>query len=104
MDYNVYVTIDAEIKINEIVNYLINVLKNKQAATTFLNEFEIIKEYLKKSASVTKLCDNKNLKCYGYRRINFKTQKYFVLYRINDLNVYVDEIFHELQDFEKKFL
>lgn len=34
-----------------------------------------------------------------YRRINFQQHRYFMLYRIENDVVYVDDIFHELQDY-----
>lgn len=37
-----------------------------------------------------------------YRRINFLNHRYFMLYRIADNVVFVDNIFHELQDYENK--
>ena len=36
----------------------------------------------------------------GYRRINFLSHRYFMLYRIKGSLVIIDNIFHELQDFE----
>ncbi len=49
-----------------------------------------------------KLCDNPKLRVLGYRRINFLSHRYFMLYRIENDTVYVDNIFHELQDYENK--
>lgn len=49
-----------------------------------------------------KLCDNPKLRVLGYRRINFLSHRYFMLYRIENNIVYVDNIFHELQDYENK--
>ena len=37
-----------------------------------------------------------------YHRINFLNHRYFMLYRIVDDIVFVDNIFHELQDYENK--
>ena len=37
-----------------------------------------------------------------YRRINFLKHRYFMLYRLEDDLVIVDNIFHELQDYENK--
>lgn len=37
-----------------------------------------------------------------YRRINFLNHRYFMMYRIIDDKVFVDNIFHELQDYENK--
>ena len=35
-------------------------------------------------------------------RNNFLSHRYFMLYRIENDTVYVDKIFHELQDYENK--
>lgn len=40
----------------------------------------------------------------GYRRINFKSHRYFMLYRVEEDKVYVDNIFHELQDYENRLI
>lgn len=53
-------------------------------------------------AGSLKFCDNPKLKALGYRRINFLSHRYFMLYRIESDTVYVDNIFHELQDYENK--
>ena len=53
-------------------------------------------------AGSLKLCDNLKLRELGYRRIIFLFHRYFMLYRIENDIVYVDNIFHELQDFENK--
>ena len=53
-------------------------------------------------AGSLKKCDNPKLRELGYRRINFLSHRYFMLYRIEDDVVYVDNIFHELQDYENK--
>ena len=53
-------------------------------------------------AGSLKLCDNLKLRELRYRRINFLFYRYFMLYRIENDIVYVDNIFHELQDFENK--
>ena len=40
----------------------------------------------------------------GYRRINFKFHRYFMLYRVEEDMVYADNIFHELQDYENRMI
>ena len=55
-------------------------------------------------------CENRQVICgtyleiavLGYHRINFLSHRYFMLYRIENNTVYVDNIFHELQDYESK--
>ena len=55
-------------------------------------------------ASSLNVCDNPRLQSLGYRRINFQQHRYFMLYRIENDVVYVDDIFHELQDYENRMI
>jgi len=67
-----------------------------------ISDFDATVEKLKVAAGGLKLCDNPRLKALGYKRINFQTHRYFMMYRIEGRDVYVDNIFHELQDYESK--
>ncbi|SFU43735.1 type II toxin-antitoxin system RelE/ParE family toxin [Butyrivibrio sp. INlla21] len=102
MDYKVYITSDAEEDLNQFISYLLYEKKSEQAASNLLNDFEATKLSLSKVAGSLKLCNNSHLKALGYRRINFLSHRYFMLYRVQKKNVFVDRIFHELQDFENK--
>ena len=59
---------------------------------------------LKNVAGSLKLCDNEQLRKQCYRRINFLSHRYFLIYRIVDDTVFVDNIFHEMQDYENKMM
>ncbi len=102
MDYKIVITKDAEEDLDRYVRYLLYDKKNEQAASNLLDDFEATKKALAKTAGIIRICDNPNLKMQGYRRINFLSHRYFMLYRIADKIVYVDNIFHELQDYENK--
>lgn len=102
MDYKVVVTSDAEDDLERFVNYLIFEKKNIQAAENVLNDYDATIESLKHVAGSLRLCDNPKLHQLKYHRINFLNHKYFMLYRIQDNVVFVDSIFHELQDYENK--
>ena len=78
--------------------------KSKQAAKNFLDDFEATIQSLESIAGSLKLCDNPRLKELGYRRINFFSHRYFMMYRIVEDIVFIDNIFHELQDYENKML
>jgi hypothetical protein len=43
-------------------------------------------------------------KKYGYRRINFLSHNYFMMYRLEGNVAVVDNIFHDLQDYENKMM
>ena len=75
-----------------------------QVATNVFDDFEETIKKLKNVASSLKVCDNPRLQSLGYRRINFQQHRYFMLYRIENDVVYVDDIFHELQDYENRMI
>ena len=102
MDYRVVVTKDAEDDLDRFVKYLIFEKESMQAAQNVLNDYDATIESLKHAAGSLKLCDNPRLRQLEYRRINFLNHRYFMLYRIVDNVVFVDNIFHELQDYENK--
>lgn len=102
MDYKVVVTRDAEENLERFIKYLIIEKESMQAAENVLNDYDVTSESLKHVAGSLKLCDNPKLRQLEYRRINFLNHRYFMLYRIVDNVVFVDNIFHELQDYENK--
>jgi plasmid stabilization system protein ParE len=102
MDYDVQLTEDAEYDLDNYLSYLMFVKKSEQASKNFLEDFEETKNALWQVAGSLKLCENSRLRTEGYRRINFLSHRYFMLYRVvNDVAI-VEHIFHELQDFENK--
>lgn len=104
MTYEVVLTKDAENDLDNFIQYLLFEKHSKQAATNVLQDFDNTKRSLEKIASSLKLCDNLRLRKLGYRRINFERHRYFMLYRIEGERIIVDNIFHELQDFEGKMI
>ena len=104
MAYKVVITEDAQADLDRFINYLIFDKNSKQAGSNVLEDFKATIDTLSFVAGSLKYCDNRKLKENGYRRINFMSHKYFMLYRIEDERVIVDNIFHELQDYENKML
>lgn len=102
MGYRVVVTKDAEDDLDRFIKYLILEKESMQAAQNVLNDYDATIESLKHVAGSLKLCDNPRLRQLEYRRINFLNHRYFMLYRIVDNVVFVDNIFHELQDYENR--
>ena len=102
MDYKVVITSDAQEDLEQFIKYLILEKESMQAVENVLNDYDATIESLKYVAGSLKLCDNPRLRQLGYRRINFLNHRYFMLYRIVDDVVVVDNIFHELQDYENK--
>ncbi len=65
-----------------------------------MEDAEGTKLRLSRVAGSLKLCEAPKLRDLGYRTIHFKQHNYFMLYRIENNIVYVDSIYHDLQDFE----
>ncbi|HJD41412.1 MAG TPA: type II toxin-antitoxin system RelE/ParE family toxin [Candidatus Mediterraneibacter quadrami] len=104
MEYKVIVSEEAEADLDRYIRYLFAVKRNEQAARNVLEDFEATVKALKNVAGSLKLCDNEQLRKQGYRRINFLSHRYFLIYRIVDDTVFVDNIFHEMQDYENKMM
>lgn len=102
MDYRVYVTDDAYADLDRCIYYLLFVKRNEQAARSVMQDFEETKERLAFMAGSIKVCSDHRLRELGYRRINFQSHRYFMLYRVEGDTVVVDNIFHELQDYQNK--
>ena len=102
MDYKIKITADAQEDLEAIIQYLLFEKKNGQAAGNVLDDFENTKNLLKQAAGSLKQCENPRLAELGYRRINFMSHKYFMMYRIEGDTVIIDNIFHALQDHENK--
>ena len=104
MEYKVVITSDAEADLEGFIRYLLFEKRSEQTVTNLLNDFEVTKRSLSRTAGSLKLCDNPKLKALGYRRINFLSHRYFMLYRLEGMDAIVDNIFHELQDYENNMI
>lgn len=102
MDYRIVVTENAEMDLDNFVQYLLFIKQNEQAAKNLMDDFDSTLRSLESVAGSLKLCDNPRLKEEGYRRINFLEHRNFILYRVERDVVYIDSIFHELQDYESR--
>lgn len=103
MDYKVVLTTDAENDFDRLIQYLLFEKRNEQPAKNLLNDFELTKQNLERIAGSLRYCSNPKLKELGYKRINFISHRYFLLFRIDGKTAIVDNIFHELQDYENNF-
>lgn len=88
MDYKIILMQNAENDCDSFITYLLFKKKSEQAAISLLNDFEATKVSLPNVARSIKICDNPKLRELGYRRINFFSNRYFMLHRIEDDTVY----------------
>ncbi len=102
MEYKVVITSDAEEDLDRFIRYLLFAKQNPQAAASVLNDFEETKQILSRIAGSMQSCENPRLNALGYRKMHFQRHRYFMLYRIENNLAVVDNVFHELQDYENK--
>lgn len=99
MVYKVIIMPPAKRRLDMYVNYTIEKLKNRQAAKAILADARTTKKRLSIMADSFKICEDPLLKKYEYRKIMFERHKFLMIYRIQDNQVIVDGMFHELQDY-----
>ena len=101
--FNVIISPKALFQLNSYIDYLQYTLLNDQAAYNVWQDALETREQLSRIAGSLKSCTHPMLKKNGYRAISFMRHRYIMLYRIEDTTVYVDSIYHQLQDYENTF-
>lgn len=104
MDYKLIITEHAEELLDRIVSYILYQLKNNQAAIHLLDEIEKIYVRLTENPYQFAKCQDNYLKMKNYYEAVVPDMRYLVIYRIDDDKVYILGIFHELENYSKKFL
>jgi len=100
MNYEVIITERAKALLDSIINYILLRFNNEQAALNVMDDAENTKVRLSHVAGSLRLCEDSRLRDLGYRTIHFRYHRYFMLYRIEDGTVYVDGVYHDLQNDE----
>ena len=100
---NVVISPKALSQLNNYIDYLQYTLLNEQAANNVWQDALETRGRLSKVANSLKFCAHPQLKKNGYRAISFIRHRYLMLYRIEGTTVYVDAIYHQLQDYENIF-
>lgn len=100
--YDVIFTDIAEKQLLDIFYYILLELENEQAAWSIEKDAKETIKRLSHIAGSLKLCEDPRLRSLRYRTIHFKHHKYFMLYRIESNKVYVDAVYHDLQNFENR--
>lgn len=101
--FNVVISPKALTQLNDYIDYLQYTLLNEQAAYEVWQDALETRDQLSRVAKSLKFCSHPQLQKYGYHIIHFLRHRYLMLYRIEDCTVYVDAIYHQLQDYENFF-
>ena len=101
--FDVIISPKARSQLNDYIDYLQYTLLNDQAAYNLWQDALDTQEHLSKVAGSLKFCTHPQLEENGYHTINFMRHHYLMIYRIEGTTVYVDAIYHQLQDYESTF-
>ena len=102
MVYELIISERADELINRLTAYLLNHLKNPDAAAHFLDELESIYDRLIDNPYQIPDSPDEYLFLRGYREALFETMQYKVIYRIDNRKVLIVGVFHTLEDYRRK--
>ena len=102
MVYNLILTDRADELIVERVNYLIKKLKNPQAATHLLDGISGIYDRLEDNPYQFPDSKHSYLLRRGYKEAYIPDMDYKIVFRIDDRDVYIVGLFHDLENYVPK--
>ncbi|MPW25780.1 type II toxin-antitoxin system RelE/ParE family toxin [Alkalibaculum sp. M08DMB] len=104
MKYKLTITERAEELLDHILNYIVNQLKNPQAASNLMNEIEHIFDNLECSPEMYAYSEDIFLKSREYRKVVVPHYDYVIIFRIDDdsRTVYIVGFFHDLELYKNK--
>lgn len=101
--YNVTVSPWASSQLDNCIDYIHYVLLNGTAAESLYQDALETLRRLSYVAESLQYCSEPILKKHGYRIINFQRHQYFMLYRVEGTDVYVEAVYHQSQNYAKDF-
>ena len=89
--------------LDDYIAYLLFEKKSEQAAKNLIMDARESKDKQLNVAESLRYCNDEDLKRLGYRPIFFIKHNYLYIYRVDDNKVYIEAIYHQLQDYENLF-
>ena len=102
MLYKLVISERAEMHIDNILDYFVNILKNPGAARAIIADIEEAYSRLEYMAESFRYCNDSYLAGRGYRKIMLSRHDYLILYRVVDDEVQIGGVFHMLQNYAHK--
>ena len=102
MIYNLTVTDKAEELLDNLIYYLVECLKNKQAGRHLMSMLENVYKQLEENPFVYKECDDPYLNGLGYREAIVPEMNYIVIFEVDDDEVTILGFFHQLENYSLK--
>ena len=104
MAYNLIITDRADELIDSRVFYIINKLKNIQAAGHLLDGISEVYDCLEENPYQFSESKDDYLRRRGYREALISDMQYKIIFRIEESTVYVVGLFHDLEDYPSKVM
>lgn len=101
--YEVVIAPKALAQLESYIDYIQYTLMNEQAASEVWQDAIELREHLTRIAGSIGLCSHPRLREMAYRATPFLRHRYVMLYRLTGNTVYVDAVYHQLQDYENTF-
>ena len=102
MHYKLIISERAELHIDNILDYVVNTLKNPSAAKAILCDIEEAYNRLEYMAETFGYCNDNYLAYHGYRKTALSGHDYLILYRVKGNEVYISGVFHMREDYARK--
>ena len=102
MAYNLIITDRADELIDSRVFYIINKLKNTQAAGHLLDGISEVYNRLEENPHQFPGSKDDYLRRRGYKEALISDMQYKIVFRIEESTVYVVGLFHDLEDYPSK--
>lgn len=104
MGYSLIITEKAEELLDNILYYIVNHLKNPQAAENLMEEIEHVYGNLESNPKMYGFSEDLFLKSKGYRKAVVPHYDYVIIFRMEEESkrVYIIGIFHDLELFKNK--
>lgn len=102
MLYKLVISERAEMHIDNILDYVVNILKNPGAARAIIADIEDAYSRLEYMADSFAYCNDTYLADRGYRKISLSSHDYLILYRVVDDEVQISGVFHMRENYARK--
>ncbi len=102
MAYNLVITDKAEELLDNLFFYLVKCLKSEQAGRHLLAMIEKVYDQLEDNPFVYRSCEDSYLKSLGYREAIVPEMNYIIIFEVENDEVVVLGIFHQLENYPSK--
>ena len=102
MYYRLIITEKAEELMDNLVKYLLYRIKKQQAAIHLLDSVERVYERLEENPFQFPICRDEYLAHKGYREAVLLDMNYLIIFKVENNEVYVLGVFHELEKYQNK--